>query len=124
MTYREIRDWIKSEILFESDKSIDDEFRDISRIFHEGNRSDLEAIVSGEKKQFLEFLESVKREQLQSETDEDLTEAESRIQSLERSIDSFSEGTSRAINILGTPYFEIEEAVLSTWDRFKGFFGF
>ena len=91
MTYREIRDWIKSEIVFEESKSITREFDDISEIFFPDNRSSLENIIGTEKAEFLEFLESVKRDQ-HSETDEDLSDLESRLEAIESRIEELLRG--------------------------------
>ena len=122
---REIIEWIEREIILNPENSIDTEYEEISRIFERDNRSSLDHILRGDKEEFLDFLGSRLSElRDEPETDEEIGGFEQRLDVVEQGIEELSKGVARSLNILGTPFFEIEEEARSVFDRIKGFFGF
>ncbi len=109
-----VKQYIKSEIILEPENNINSEFEDISRILKEHNRPALDKVFRRNKEEFLGFLRSRLSEQRdESETDEEIGELESTVESLERSIENILQPAIQGLaNLLGTPIRIAEEQVL------------
>ena len=106
---REIIQWVESELILDPKRTVDQEFEDISTIFEDDNRSALANILRDETPQFLEFLERSRTGvQAEPEDDEDLSDLERRLESVESELDRLfriieERGKELIFNILGTP---------------------
>ncbi len=107
---REIIEWVKREVILNPENSVNGEYQDISDIFEKDNRSSLDHILRGDKKEFLDFLGSRLSElRAEPKAGKEAETLESRVEAVESSIEELLQG---AVNMLGTPIRIIDEQVL------------
>ena len=107
---REIIEWVKREVILNPENSVNGEYQDISDIFEKDNRSSLDHILRGDKKEFLDFLGSRLSElRAEPKAGKEAETLESRVEAVESSIGELLKG---AVNLLGTPIRIIDEQVL------------